>query len=92
MNLLLVLVALAVGGFLALSPRLRRSKAWSTDVLQIISLASRAFAAFYALQCGVAAATALSRPDGRRRPLFAAVAALLGLLCVAVTAFGIPVE
>jgi hypothetical protein len=63
---------------------------WGTDVLGIISLASRAFAAFYALQCGVALATALKRPDGRRRPLFVLLCGLLGLVCVAVTILGIP--
>jgi hypothetical protein len=65
---------------------------WGTDVLGIISLASRAFAAFYALQCGVALTTALQRPDGRRRPLFVALCGLLGLACVAVTILGIPAE
>ena len=65
---------------------------WGTDVLGIISLASRAFAAFYALQSGVALATALQRPDGRRRLLFATLCGLLGLVCVAVTVLGIPAE
>jgi len=65
---------------------------WGTNVLGIISLASRAFAAFYALQSGVALATALKRPDGRRRPLFIAFCGLVGLICVAVAILGIPAE
>ena len=65
---------------------------WGTDVLGIISLASRAFAAFYALQCGVALATALKRPDGRQRHMFVLFCALMGLICLAVAIVGIPAD
>lgn len=65
---------------------------WGTNVLQIISLASRAFAVFYALQCGVAFAIALERPDGKRRLAFAALCATIGLLCAAIAILGIPAE
>ena len=63
---------------------------WLTDVYQIISYASRAFALFYVLQCAVAVlvirrTTSLSASWGR-----AALFALLGLVCLAVTVFGIP--
>lgn len=65
---------------------------WGTDVLQIISIASRAFAVFYTLQCGVALATALDRPDGERRLGFVVLCAVLGLVCAAVAVFGLPAE
>ncbi|MCB9742730.1 MAG: hypothetical protein H6741_20685 [Alphaproteobacteria bacterium] len=57
---------------------------WETDVNSIISWASRAFALFYAVQCGVAAAVA--RQEGLRgRTLFFLV---LGLICLVVCLFG----
>lgn len=61
---------------------------WATDVMQIISIASRAFALYYALQCALAALIAL-RPDGRSVPR-ATWYALLALVCAGVTALGIP--
>lgn len=61
---------------------------WTSNVFEIISYASRAFAAYYALQAGIAAVSALSLG---RRPQ----AILFGLICalgVAITVFGQPVE
>ncbi len=60
---------------------------WAADVFQIIALASRAFAAYYALQCAVAA-----RVAGRRRPLPALAFAVLALACLGAAVFGIPAE
>lgn len=65
---------------------------WLTNVLSIISVASRAFALFYALQCGVAFATALTRRDVRHRPLWLLGAALAGSVALGITLFGIPAE
>ncbi len=67
---------------------------WATDVLQIISLASRAFALFYAIQCLVAVLVAIrpaseEKADKRSLPR-AALFTLVGLACLAVTVFGIP--
>jgi hypothetical protein len=55
---------------------------WTLDVFEIISYASRAFAIYYALQAGVAAAAALRTP-GRAHlvPVFAGLA-LLGAMIV----------
>ncbi|PTW57543.1 hypothetical protein C8N35_11022 [Breoghania corrubedonensis] len=61
---------------------------WETDIYSLITLASRCFALFYALQCLIASLSAI-----RRHELHGAV--LYGLLCVvcaAVVAFGAPVE
>lgn len=67
---------------------------WTTNVLQIISLASRAFALFYAIQCLVAVLVVLRPPSDKksteRSLLRGALFALMGLACLAVTIFGIP--
>lgn len=63
---------------------------WLTDVLLIISLASRAFALFYALQCGVTVVTATSRDQlPHRRSIMVAAGALASL---AITVLGLPSE
>ena len=63
---------------------------WLTDVYQIISYASRAFALFYVLQCAVAVLI-LRRvapcPSSWPRAL---LFGLLGLVCLGVTILGIP--
>ena len=61
---------------------------WALDVFQIISVASRAFAAYYALQAFIAALRARRRSRGRLALAFAA----LGLLGVAIAVLGAPVE
>lgn len=60
---------------------------WLTDVNEIISYASRAFAAYYFLQCLVAFWVARDEAKGR-----AALYALLGVICLAVTLLGLPSE
>ncbi|MBU2962481.1 hypothetical protein KO516_16955 [Citreicella sp. C3M06] len=57
---------------------------WGADVFQIIAYASRAFAAYYALQCLIAWRGA----RGTRAALFGALA----LLGAAITLFGVPIE
>ncbi|MEP1765624.1 MAG: hypothetical protein ABJJ53_03060 [Sulfitobacter sp.] len=61
---------------------------WVADVFEIISYASRAFAAYYALQSAIAALSAWSVKDRKRAFLFTALS-LFGLL---VTCFGQSVE
>jgi hypothetical protein len=61
---------------------------WETDVFSLITLASRCFALYYALQCLVAALSSNER--GRR--WHAAGYALLMLLCAAIVIFGTPAE
>lgn len=61
---------------------------WSTDVFQIISYASRAFAFYYALQAAIAAAAADRRSEKHLAALFGGLS-LLGLM---ITLFGIPAE
>lgn len=64
---------------------------WVTDVLQVISLASRAFALFYTLQCVVACITAAKiRP--RAWPARTILFAVLAIVCAAITVLGIPAE
>ena len=62
---------------------------WTTDLFQIISYASRAFAAYYALQSGIAAISAWSQPQARWKSPFFAAFAVLGALIVL---FGTAVE
>ncbi len=61
---------------------------WVTDVFQIISYASRAFAVYYALQAAIAAMAAQRRGARGRAIWFAALA----LLAFAVAVFGQAVE
>ena len=49
---------------------------WATDVVSIVTLASRAFALFYALQCIVAVLIARRRRDKARAVWFGILAAL----------------
>ncbi|MCB9730027.1 MAG: hypothetical protein H6744_10165 [Deltaproteobacteria bacterium] len=65
---------------------------WLTDVLEIISLASRAFALFYALQCAVALLTARGREDAPHRRWVMGLAGALALLSLAIAVLGIPAE
>ncbi|WP_319774681.1 hypothetical protein [Breoghania sp.] len=59
---------------------------WATDVVSIVSLASRAFALFYALQCIVAVLVARSRGDNGNAVWFT----LLAVLTFAIAVLGIP--
>ncbi len=61
---------------------------WSANVFEIISYASRAFAAYYGLQAAIAALTARRQGHMARAGLFAALA----LLGVVITIFGVAVE
>lgn len=65
---------------------------WSTDILEIVALASRAFAGFYALQCLVAAVTAQAAPNIKQRGLRMIWYGALCLLAVGITILGIPAE
>jgi hypothetical protein len=65
---------------------------WLTDVLSVISLASRAFALFYALQCSVTALTAHAKKDVPHRVAYIALGTGLAVLALTVTVFGIPAE
>ncbi len=61
---------------------------WETDVFSLITLASRCFALYYALQCLVAALSAVHRGARWRASGFG----LLMLLCAAIVIFGTPAE
>tara|TARA_R110002124_G_scaffold48822_1_gene143765 strand:- start:926 stop:1513 length:588 start_codon:yes stop_codon:yes gene_type:complete len=65
---------------------------WTSDVFQIISLASRAFAFFYFLQCLVASLVALAAKDVTARGRRAAWFGLLALASLAAAVFGISSE
>ena len=61
---------------------------WTSNIFEIIAYASRAFAAYYAIQAGIAATSAWL---GRDLPRFA-VFAPLAVLGAVIAAFGQPVE
>lgn len=61
---------------------------WTSNVFEIISFASRAFAIYYALQSGIAAYAAMSL---KRKPS-AIFFALMAVLALAISLFGIPAE
>jgi hypothetical protein len=61
---------------------------WTLNIFEIISYASRAFAAYYAIQAGIAATSTWLRRDMRRLAIFAPLA----LLGAAIAIFGQPVE
>lgn len=65
---------------------------WLTNIFEIITLASRAFAAYYAVQCGVAILSALKSDDVKSKAPVIAGAAAMGLLMLAVLVFGLPAE
>jgi len=64
--------------------------AWAVDVMQVIALASRAFALFYCLQCVVAATIASAR--GGRHILLGVWFAVLALTAFSITVLGISSE
>ena len=61
---------------------------WETDVFSLVSLASRCFALYYALQCLQATSSALRRGDTVRGGAYA----LAIVLATAVFVFGAPAE
>lgn len=61
---------------------------WETDVFSLITLASRCFALYYALQCLVAAMSAVGRGAYWRSAGYVA----LMVLCAAIVIFGTPAE
>jgi len=66
---------------------------WSSNIFTVIAYASRAFAAFYAIQAAMAAINAF-RPHGggRLHPWRGILYSLLTVLLVVAALFGIPVE
>lgn len=62
---------------------------WSANVFEIISYASRAFAAYYALQSAIAALRSWNSPQQRWRSWLYATLAVLGIMIVF---FGVAVE
>ena len=65
---------------------------WQTNVNAIIAYASRAFALYYALQCGVAVAVAWEQPKRPHRWPRLAGYSLLAVICLAVLILGLPAE
>ena len=62
---------------------------WTANVFEIITYASRAFAFYYMLQSGIAAARAWGRPNQSGQCALFIFLAILGLLIVV---FGTPIE
>ena len=62
---------------------------WATDVVSIVTLASRAFALFYALQCVVAVLVARHNQDRRKEVWFGGLAAIaFGIAVLGIPASG----
>ena len=62
---------------------------WFSHIFEIISFASKAFAYYYALQCGIAAFGAFREA---KQPVRGTLYAAFGILAVAILIFGQPVE
>lgn len=62
---------------------------WTADIFEIISYASRAFAFYYSLQSAIAA---IHHWQGPRRRVMTTSCAMLCLLGLLITLFGVPVE
>jgi hypothetical protein len=77
------------GAFIA-SAALSIAVVWLTDPFEVVALASRAFALFYAMQAGLAAWTSIRTHHGgwAHRIGFA----VIGLICLAAAAAGAPAE
>jgi len=63
---------------------------WSTNVFQIITLASRAFALFYLVQTCVALSIAIEKRDLTHRRKYIALFVVVAAFCLCVVLFGIP--
>lgn len=63
---------------------------WLTDPFQVIALSSRAFAAFYAMQCVLALWVSLRTKVGGRFTQLGFV--VVGLICIVATLMGAPAE
>jgi hypothetical protein len=63
---------------------------WITDVYQIISFASRAFALYYAIQCVIAILVVKQCPSVTSRAGRNLLYGALAVICTAITCFGIP--
>ena len=63
---------------------------WETDVNQIISYASRAFALYYVLQCAVAFVVARKQKQLKHRNARSALFAFMAVVCLLVFILGIP--
>ena len=63
---------------------------WFTNSTMVIALASRAFAAYYAIQCCIGIAVA--RADGKAGPARQVGFAVLALICIAAALFGAAAE
>jgi hypothetical protein len=65
---------------------------WTSHILEIIAFASRAFAAYYAIQCGMAAFHSALPSSAERNRGRAVLFAVLSVLMVLTALFGIPAE
>lgn len=81
---------LSMGTSFLLAAALSAAVTWLTDAIEIIVVASRAFAVFYALQCAIA--FALAWPDRRSRPFRLVGIGLVGLACLVAAVAGAPAE
>lgn len=63
---------------------------WSSDVFEIITYASRAFAIFYAIQCAVAVMVAWRAPDLAHRKVALVAYSSAGMIALAVAIFALP--
>ena len=81
---------LSVPAAYAVASALAIAVVWLTDPFQVVAVASRAFALFYAMQCGLAVLVSWRTGSGgwAMRSAFAAI----GLVCLMAAAAGAPAE
>lgn len=79
-----VQAAFALAGLLAVAV------VWLTDPFEVVALSSRAFALFYALQCGLA--LAVGRKSGKATTAQTLGFLAVGLICLVAVAAGAPAE
>ncbi len=81
---------ISVPAAFAIASALAIAVVWLTDPFQVVAVSSRAFALFYAMQCGLA--LMVSWRTGRGGWLLRCGFALVGLICLIAAAAGAPAE
>jgi hypothetical protein len=81
---------LSVPAAFAIDSALAIAVVWLTDPFQVVAISSRAFALFYAMQCGLA--LLVSWRTGRGGWMMRSGASVIGIVCLLAAAVGAPVE
>ncbi|MDH7974190.1 hypothetical protein QH494_18530 [Sphingomonas sp. AR_OL41] len=81
---------LSVPAAFAIASALAIAVVWLTDPFQVVAVSSRAFALFYAMQCGLA--LLVSWRTGEGGWMMRTGASVIGIVCLVATAVGAPAE